>query len=339
MPQGVEGGAWQNQNGVMRSEIRLAPGVEPQTLRVAALASGDGWSRRVPLEIEVQPAATLKIGAYLPGEALNGELSVPSAQTATLSSPGATLAPGKGEASKEKPLAFSITAPASARGPIPLLVELGNGARQTELLRPRLVEVPRAANAKLGNGWNGIAEKARLTSQFFISSERDFSPQAAFAWTPEGLVVSARIPADAATPTNASSFWDWTNLELFLDTDAAGKKWGPTARQFYFVPREKDGQWTIAAGEFRRTANLAKTTFDDARIPTALRREGNVLWMEALIPTAVMGAAPKADAEWRAVLSMRRVSLTQSRADAVWPVDKGEGVLDGRNWGVLRFAP
>lgn len=340
LPQGVTASPWKSAGKTEVSSLTLSPDVEARQLKITAIATGQGWTRRFPLEILVRPAAALKIGAYTPGEVLKAEIRTATAptQTATLSVPNAQIVPANGAVSSQNPLQFSISAPANARGPLPLSIGLSSGARQTEWLRPRLVEVPRAQDAKIDAFFAETGEKSRLNSQFFALSETDFTPEASLSWSKDGLILGATLPAEASIPTDPQNFWDWTALELFLDTDAKGAGWGPNARQFYFVPTQKDGVWRLSAGEFRRSANLPKTTFDDARIQTALRGQNGILHLETLIPNAVLGSAPSAGQNWRAAIAMRRVSKTQTRAEAIWPVPKTEGILDGRNWGILKFG-
>lgn len=93
----------------------------------------------------------------------------------------------------------------------------------------------------------------------------------------------------------------------------------------------------MIGGEFKRGAGVEKTTFDDARFKTATRVEGGQVVMEAFIPSSALGAAPKAGASWRAALGLRRVGRSDAPAGAIWPVAKPAGILEGGNWGVLRF--
>ena len=340
LPAGVSATAWKSAGKTETSTLTLAPEIEARTLQVTAIATGQGWTRRFPIEILVRPAAAIQVGAYTPGETLKAEIRTATAQsqTAQFTAPGAQITPANGAVSSQNPLAFSIAAPANARGPLPLSIGLSGGARQTEWLRPRLVEVPRAQNAKIDAQFAETPEKARLDARFFALSEADFAPEVSLSWSPDGLIVGAKLPAEASIPTDPQNFWDWTALEIFLDTNEKGTNWGPGARQFYFVPTQIGDAWKLAAGEFRRGANLPKTTFDDARFPTAIRAENGVLHLETLIPTAVLGSAPSPNSNFRAAISMRRVSKTQTRAEAIWPAPKTQGILDGRNWGLLKFG-
>ncbi len=334
LPPGFSASPWTKKGDTMQAQLSIAPNAPAKTAPVALVASGAGWSRRFPIEVLVRPAAALDIGAYLPGEPLAGQLKIAGeSQTATVSLRGGQVVPARGEVSKDKPLAVSLTAPQNARGPLPLSVALSNGARQEQWLRPRLVQVPRAAN--LADEKTGV----RLDERYFSRSDDDFAPDVRLAWSPQGLVVRARMAFDATTPTDPQNFWEWSGMELFVDTDNSGQGWTKTARQFYFVPSDKDGAWTLRAGEYKRSDNLAQTTFDDARFVTSVKHEANGLQISAVVPFAVLGQTPASGARWRAAVSLRRVSKSASRAEATWPAAKAEGIVEGRNWGVIEFTP
>jgi hypothetical protein len=338
---GLTSTPWTRQGKFLTSQIQANPGIEAGRIKIVAGVKGTNWQRRWPLTAEVRQPAVLSAGPYLPGEALPAEIKGvnPQTQTAQLTVPEGKVEPAAVEISGERAHKFTVIPGADARGPIPLSVRLENGAQQTEWLRPKVLDVVRGGPFQSGKRANDWTEKHRYDWRYFASSTADVKPEASLSWSPEGLRVAVRLPIDPAAPTNAVNFWDWTNFEVFIDSgDSPGTGWGPNAHQFYFVPVQESGTWRLAAGEFKRSDVIDKTTFDDKRIQTIARVDAGKIVMEALIPPAVLGASPHAGKRWRAAIAINALDQMGLRMNATWPAPKDTGLLKGsENWGFLKF--
>jgi hypothetical protein len=266
----------------------------------------------------------------------------PQKRTVRLSLPenSGEIEGASGEISVEQSHKFTLVPADTAHGPIPLTVQLGDGARQTEWMRPAAIDVAPAGKIQLDGRLNDWTDRQRFDWKYFATSTPDFQPEAALSWSAEGLSVAVRMPVEPAAPTNAESFWDWTNFELFLESgDGTPSQWGPQAHQFYFVPVKQGTGWRLVAGEYKRGTSIAKTTFDDPRMQTAARVEAGQLVMEAFIPSAVLGSSPQAGKTWRAAIAMRGLSRLGLTTNASWPAPKEMGLLESSAaWGKLRFV-
>jgi hypothetical protein len=344
LPTGLTSGPWSRQGKLLSSQLRAAPGIEVGSVKVVAGLKGKNWQRQWPVMVEVKPATVVNVGPYVPGQALTAEVKsvTPTTKAVQINLPAdiGSIEAATGEISADRAHRFSITPGANARGPIPLTVQLSDGARQTEWLRPRILDVARAGRIQLDGSLQDWPDKHRYDWKYFSTSSPDFKPEAALAWSPEGLNLAVRLSIDPAAPTNAMNFWDWTNFELFVDSgDGSGKGWGPQSHQFYFVPQKTGNDWRLIAGEYKRSSAIEKTTFDDKRLQTAMRIDGGQIVMEAFIPRAALGSAPEVGKTWRAAIAMHGLSRMGLRTHATWPAPKDAGLLQGsENWGTLRFA-
>ena len=330
LPAGLNAAPWVRQGKLLTSELQVAPGTEAGSLKIVVGVKGKDWQRRWSLTVDVIPATIVSVGPYSPGQPLQAEIKGINPQTQgvrlTVPSGMGTVEPAAGEISADRAHSFTFSPGAAAQGPIPLSVQLADGATQTEWLRPRVLTVTKA-------------DKSSFDWKYFASSTADFKPQAGMAWSSEGLRVVMHLPVDPAAPTNPMNFWDWTNFELFVDnSDEKATGWGPSAHQFYFVPVKEGANWRLAAGEFKRNGAIEKTTFDDKRIPTKFRIEAGSIVMEALIPASVLGGPPQAGKIWRAAFAANGLSQVGLKTNAAWPLAKDDGLLKGsENWGELHF--
>jgi hypothetical protein len=344
LPAGLTSGSWSRQGNVLTAQLRAAPAMEVGTTKVLARVTGRGWQRQWPLTVEVKPAAIVTAGPYSPGQTLSAEVKgvTPQKRTVKLSLPenSGKIEAASSEISTEQSHKFTVVLAETARGPIPLTVQLGDGARQTEWLHPAVIDVAPAGKIQLDGQLHDWTDKQRFNWKYFATSTPDFQPEAALAWSAEGLSVAVRMPVDPAAPTNAESFWDWTNFELFLESgDEGPSQWGPQAHQFYFVPVKQGAIWRLIAGEYKRGAAIAKTTFDDPRMQTAARVGAGQIVMEAFVPSAVLGGQPQVGKTWRAAITMRGLSRVGLTASAAWPASKDSGLLEGSAaWGKLHFV-
>ena len=330
--------------GIATSEVKVANDAAPGRYELGLCASGEGWEKRWTIEVHVLPPIDITAEPYVAGGStwielrradgglLDGKIAVEEG-FGTIEP--LTLNAAAGEAAKVR-----FNASPEASGPVPLSIELAGGIKQTVLLRPLALALPRAGKIDIDGDIADWPAGSMLPPATFATSRQDFQVSSAMAWSPEGLYIAAKMPVEKVFSSDPEWFWSYQNFELFLKTSAeAGDSWTADCRQFFMVPVGKGGVWRLVAGEWRKRADAkAENVFDDPRIKTAMRHEKGVLNMEAFIPAAAIGSAPSGDSAWRGAIAMQTGTPGQMDVKACWPRPKSDGVLDRPStWGVLKF--
>jgi len=345
LPKGVAAMlGWESPIGQFRGSIACAPGVEIGSYPIRAVASGEGWKRSWPLVLRVQPPVIATSEPYAPGKPATIQL-LPAGeekQEVAVAAPQGvgSVQPASGTLEPGKRLTIAFTASPAAKGPVPLTLALKSGARQTLFVRPQSVDVPAVKAIQLDGKLDEWPAKNKLGGGAFAATAADFAPATWLGWSPEGLYLAATLPVKGLQSGDPKWFWDWSNLELFLDTGAAPYQgWRATSHQFWFTPVQEGGKWRLYAGEWKRSDAIAATVYDDKRCKTAIQVAPEAITLEAFIPKeALGGAAPAAGAEWRAGVALQSLDAG-AKANAAWPVLKEDGLLSGaQSLGVIRFA-
>lgn len=337
-PEGVDG-EWRQEGAVWVGQLAASATVTAGWKDVAVRVTGDGWERRLYLQVEVSPAIEVDAAPVASGEAATIRLlsRFNEARGVSLQVGEQQLSialAGKGSEDVELPAM-------AGAGPWPLVVSPAGAASQTYWLRPATLDLPEAKDASA----EGQPPKQPATLPREAMSPTpgdDVEPMAVWlSWSDAGLHVTAALPAPLRDATNPRDFWEWTNLEVFLAPDESGAQgWPDSARQFYFVSTRNGGEeWQLIAGEWNRRAEMTGPTFDDPRLPTAIEVSDDRAILEAFIPTAALPDGLEAGSNWRLAVSVQLASETRRRRSFSWPIAKDGGLLSGvESWGIVHLA-
>ncbi len=308
---------------------------------ITAAASGKGWRREWPLTVNVRRPLEARSQPYAPGESTTIRLLPAAAGTVEVvldAGEAGSVRPAKLTVGEDG-AAVEFTAADGTSGTVRIRAAMPGGVRQMIPLRPRRLSVPRAGELTIDGRLSDWPE-GQLDAGAFAISHDAFRPAVRLAWSPKGLYLAARIPARDLQPAEPRSFWEWTNVELFVDTASSpGRGWADTTHQFWLMPAREDGRWQARAGEWKRAANIPATLYDDRRGETALHVEGDEATFEAFIPAESLGEAPAAGRTWRGALALQLRRRHRSPATAAWPRTKQAGLVRGSQmWGELTFS-
>jgi hypothetical protein len=298
-----------------------------------ARASGEGWSRAWRVTLLVTPALTVTGPVtYEPNQPELLEVTSPLAgQTVSvqlLDDPG-TVAPARFTLSPGRAQRIAVVASEAAAAPLRVKFSLPAGIRQEYVLRPLCTPLPRLP------GDQPPADLAQWPAASLLPGELGQAVRLHLAWSPQGLAFAAELPIRYLTPGNPESFWDFTNVELFVDPAAGQGGWTETCRQVWLTPQQQGGAWSLAAGQWRRVG--ASGSAPEGRCQTAVTVRGEWALIAGLLPPELLGRAPQAGERWRAALSVHGVS-PGAVTGAAWPRAKSQGLLEGpRGWGVIEF--
>ena len=233
-----------------------------------------------------------------------------------------------------------FTAADKAAGPVRVTARLASGASQVLFLRQGFLTVPKAGQITLDGKLTDWPAGALLPEGTFDAFPAGIAAKFYLAWSPQGLYLAATMPDKDRRPSVVKDFWEWTNVELFIDGSGGEQAgWPKSSHQFWFMPAVKADTWFTAAGEWKRSDAIPATLYDDARCKTGIDVAAETVTMEVFIPAEALGAAPKAGAAWRAALAGQITRRHESNALLAWPRTKRDGVLDGsKAWGELRFV-
>lgn len=345
LPVGIEAAGTTTAGTLTEARLRLGPATAPGEHAVTLVGLGDGWERRWPLKITVSPLVVVEAGPYTAGQATSLRLHLsghaPRSFTITLPVGVGTVVPAAVSLDPDQSVTVTLTPAPDCRGPVALELK-SDDFTQTVTLRPAALSIPACAAEYTLDGdlhdWNGTP---LLEGNVWATNATDFAPRLWASWRPEALWLAVEMPIAGLNSADPRSFWDWANLELFVDRGASGGQgWGPTAHQLWFVPVQEDGKWRLYAGEWKRGEAIAATIYDDKRCQTALRVADGKLTAEIAVPMSVLGPATASPGElWRLGIALQ--SPTQDRMrQAAWPVLKDGGLLEGtQNLGAVTLAP
>ena len=222
---------------------------------------------------------------------------------------------------------------------VTVTAKLAGGATMTHDLRPGRIDVIQVGRVKLDGDLGDWPKAAALVGRAFESAA-GLDPGVRVGWSDEGIWLAARLPAKDLAAGDPKQFWDWTCVELFVDTSGrSAGGWGDKAHQFWLTPVRDGGTWRLYAGEWKRGEAIDATIYDDRRVRTSVRVEGESVTLEALIPAEAIGAKPQAGLLWRAAVTAHVTRPNEATAAAAWPRSKRSGLLEGASyWGQLRLV-
>jgi hypothetical protein len=329
LPDGLTATPWVEKDGRWSADLHAATTLaEGAELKLAATASGTGWSRRWPLTVAPtmplhvasqpwEPGVTAPLTLTVSDEAGAGEVrvSVPDDQ--------GHIYPPTLTARVDRPQALLFVPPAAVKWPVPLALTLPSGAKQTVWLRPKQLNVP--ASGKDGG---------MLAGPWLTGNAPPGKTLCSLHWSASGLQLDATLPLAAPRDGSPREFWDETNVELFLaPADKEGR-----SRQFWFTPFKEGADWRLYAGEWKRSEAIPATLYDDHRVTREVHVADGLVKLTVIIPTAVLGElAPGPGKTIRAFVSLQAVEANGAVARAAWPQAKSVALGDESAWGVLAF--
>jgi hypothetical protein len=327
----------------VRTTLTFPPNLPIGRHALTAVAAGEGWKRAWPLTISVVGPLEAASEPYWPGKP--AKLTIrphgDKAEDVTLDLPAEAGAISPAKLAVPPAGASTVfTAADKAAGPVRLTARLASGASQVIFLRQGFLTVPMAGQIKLDGKLDDWPAGALLPEGTFDAFPAGIGAKFYLAWSPQGLYLAACMPDKDRRPSVVKEFWEWTNVELFVDGSGGEHAgWPKSSHQFWFMPAMKADRWFTAAGEWKRSDAIPQTLYDDARGKTGIDVAAETMTMEVFIPAEALGAAPKAGAVWRAALTGQITRRHESNALLAWPRTKRDGVLDGsKAWGELRFV-
>lgn len=318
LPEGLTCGEWTG-TGELRATLRCAAHVEPGRRSAVAVATGQGWTKHWPLELVVEPLIAVAGPPYDPAQADLLRLRAPVAiEQVEAALDGGVVAPATFRLQPGVEQRLAIAPSPEARGPLALTLRCSNGVVQRSLLRPLAWALPRLGEMSIDGELDDWPEPWP-DGMLALSGGAD-RPRIWAGWRPEGLYFAAEFPLRGLLPGKPDSFWDWTNLELFIAAPGAGR------RQFFLLPQRDGERWRLAAAAWARDGQPRSSLLTTC--PTALVNAGDLVVFEALIPASELGADAEPGVTFRFGLSLHAVGV-DATWDAAWPRLKSDGLLGG----------
>lgn len=338
LPSGVTATDWRSETGVRTTTLRAAPEVEQGVYRFLALASGDGWGKRLPLTLSVEPALRVEAGPYVPGQAQLVTVSTTERpQRVTIAGgEGATVAPTDFTVAPGRSQRVALAPDAHSRTPISLSFRTGRGAVQDLAVPCILWPVAGLAAPQLDGAVAEWPEALWLPeTSLGLSAWAPAGPRLALARSDAGLALALSVPAKEMQSGKATDFWESTNIEVFADPTGGTGMWSRACRQVFLLPiRSDDGSWRVETGLWDRSGGGGQPAPGVAAAASV--RDGR-LCLEAVIPWELLGREPKAGSDWRLAIAGQFVDGATAW-DLGWPSRKSGGLLAGPSgWGIARF--
>lgn len=328
-------------------EVSVAKNASEQEAEVTLKVKGNGWSEALFFTLVIARSLDIQAEPYREDKenelrfTLNGEKEMEWNLSAEL--PQLKIRPEKITLYPGKTTEAKVWVPRGTKGPLHLTAVSSSGAKQEFRVVPDSMEVKQADFGQ-ANPFPAVwpDEREHGGGVSFLGGSEAEAPQAQMVWSADGICMRVRIMSEEMNPGSKFSFWDGTNIELFVATDPeAGDGWNSSSHQFFFVPQQSKEGWQMSAGEWKRSDNIKKTSRDDARFKSRVVKEENGYTLYAFIPTSALNIDRLNSGERLAVgLTVRCVEGAVNDSSSYWwPRRKrklGEGV---QNWGHVRLIP
>lgn len=328
-------------------QLTVAPDTVSQEAEVQLKLKGEGWQRLLYLTLVVAPSLGVQVAPYVGGQETEVHLTLEGGTQTQwqLSSqvPGVSIQPEAVQLRRGETTSIRIRVPEEVEGTIQITAKSSAGTTQVFSMVPRLLEVPQASFDRSDPFPVTWPDQGKLKGDLaFLGASQADAPQAKMVWSAEGICLQVKIPSVEMNPGSEYSFWDGTNIELFVATDpAAGKGWNVSSHQFFFVPLHSEQGWRMSAGEWKRRDNIKKTVFDDPRLKTQVSREQDGFTLTAFVPASALNVDQlKAGTDLALGVAVRCVEGSVNDSSSYWwPVDKGQLAEGVQTWGVARLVP
>ncbi len=337
LPEGFDGGAWANRDGVWSASLTCAPDAASGQCAARLRAHGEGWERSSHLTLVVGPPLTVHGAPYSPGQPEIWTVTSTQAETDVtvelLGGPG-VVAPTAFHVRPGVPQRVAVVPDAGANGTLTLHLTLANGVVQDVPVRPAVLTLVGASAPRLDGDLADWPSEAALPTDLLSTAGVPAEAQLHLAYTEDGLIVGARIPVNDPVLGQPQSFWDCSSLELLVDVDGGAGAWSGSCTQVWMVPVRDGDAWKLAVGRWDRAGGAGAVP--DDRCQGAVAADPGGFTFEALIPYEVLGGTP-ANEPWRIGVAFQGVGAGEQSAWA-WPRLKGDGLTDGPGqWGEVRF--
>lgn len=338
LPPGVSAGPWRTDGDQRRSALSLAPGIRSGVYSAVALVRGEDWERRLPLEVCVLPPVRVE------GD-LTYEPNQPTVLTLWAGRPieavearlvgDGVVTPMRFDLAHGRPQRVAVVPDPGAEGPLDVEFRLPNGATASVTLRPMQWRIPRPRDVRVDGDLSDWPDVCSLPSAVLAADGAPDGARLMLGWDERGLLVAATLPVRGLVPANPDWFWDFTNLEVFVEPSLSAAAWGASTRQLWFSPVRDGAGWRLSSGVWdRRGGNSARTEASEG----ALLVGPDAVAVEVLIPWSTLGTGPEPGEGWRVAVAARAAGLDGSWAIA-WPRLKTDGLLDGPTaWGTVQFG-
>jgi hypothetical protein len=347
LPEGVRSAGWRARDNGYSDTLTVEASVAPGRHPLGLTASGDGWRRTWRVTLLVEPVLEVTgCATYEPNQAEVCTVRSPRLSgrvTARFLNEDGTIAPASFAAEPGTRQRLAIVPSAKASGVLRVEFAMESGARQEMALYPLRAALPRVADEAIDGDLAHWPAASLLPCA--SRAARDVGAESAgadgpirvrLAWAPAGLLFSVEMPAAFLTPGKPDSFWDFTNVELFIDPESGSNGWSASCRQFWFTPVKEGDRWRLAAGQWLRIAGQGSVT--EERCRTTIAEGKDTIVFEGLVPGEALAQAPAAGESWRCGVSVRGVSAERA-IEAGWPRTKTDGLLTGPGgWGVVTFG-
>jgi len=337
LPEGVDAGPWTVEGDRATSRLRVAPSTAVGRYPARAVAEGDGWRREWTAAISVEPALDVAAGPYQAGQPL--VMSVRTYGdgvhvTARLDGDG-VIAPTEFDLEPGGVQGIAVVPSARAEGVLRVEFATDTGVTQWADVRPSRLGLRRVGGVRTDGVLDDWPPETAVVSGALVLNGDAPGLDVRLGWEPGALLLCASMPVPGMSAANPQSFWDFTNIELFVDGSPRARAWGAATRQFFFVPERGGDGWKLTSGLWERPAGRA---IMGTPCETAARVEGDVLHAEARIPTAALGFDLAPGMPLRLGLALQGVCRDRTW-QAAWPRLKTAGLLDGpASWGEVRLA-
>lgn len=325
-------------------DTTVTPGKYPLLLEVK---SGNSF-KSFALTLRVKSLLQIQADPYTPEKSSVIEIASSSANSEhwQLTSPLRTvvLQPDQFALKPGETTSVQVRVNSSMHKPIKIYAKSKSGYAQDFQLLPAELLVPKV-KVPIGETFpQKWPTSGRVNGDYFIIDRDEVSDlQAQFAWNSEGIFIAFRIPDAVLNPGNPLSFWDGTNIEVFLAPDQMSDVgWNSKTHHFFFVPHQPSGQWEVSSGEWKRSNAIDQTIYDDARLKTEIIPSEDGFTVMIFIPSTAFNFERLSTGDRvAAAIALRRVegAMNASTNDA-WPRKKDGGILKGvDNWGILELVP
>lgn len=344
LPEGLSAGAWDFRKDVALARLSLDTKLpEGEYDFVLSATGGDGWTKTWDITANLLPPLDIEPITFKNDEWVELSLSANEETQgqwafAIIDGKG-QVKPGRQQIGAEEAATLALLVDESHTAPLQVRASHSSGISQSFIVPPATIYIPRSEGKTDAVPSDGAYQKGLMTEDFFRYDGETHPLTAKLQWSPEGLHYLLRLSGAINQAQSVShNFWEADSIEMMLNA-RPGENWGweSGTHQFYFVPVEEDGAWSLITGEWKRNDAIEATIHDDPRLRAeVLQYDEDGYTVAIFIPAEAIGYDSLSEGiELGAALARRFYKgLLREQIDASWPVSKNDGLLDGAHqWG------